>query len=67
MAKKLYKMTDGSLRWFDSNEAPENGAPVKADKPVEAKKVEPEEKAVEPPKNKAVTNAKTKVAKGNRK
>lgn len=66
MAKKLYKMSDGSIRWYDDGKAPKNGALLKADKPVE-KKPEPEEKAVEPSKNKAVTTAKTKVVKGSKK
>ena len=56
---KLYKMSDGSIRWYD--EAPE-GAIALENKPVKV-----EEKAIEAPKNKAVTAAKTKVVKGSKK
>ena len=59
---KLYNMSDGSIRWYD--EAPEGAVALENKKPV---KTEPEEKAIEAPKNKAVTTVKTKVVKGSKK
>lgn len=57
---KLYKIADGTTRWYNEADAPTDASPIK-------KSVAPVQKQVEETENKAVSAPKNKTVKGNRK